>query len=308
VPNVQENPFLPPGAPDPTAPKAYNVPSDAPIGESHSDTPENGEATEGTGEQYPAVPETPVITAEEHAAKEKAATDERIARSNRATGPKRMSEREKQQVAILLSIMPEDDSPSEYVFKLESMPTDLADSFFKPGNDRNLAQRGLVTMVMDEETKQPIGVRLTEIAMHLYFRQSSKDGAPQTKTTTKEGKPVAAGGRTTNKYTGLRIKVMVTDNPRQVGTQGYYAWDLYKDGMTYHEYMASKNFRQVQTGSGSMFRGPGRNHFDWDLMHGFISLYNENEPETNEDGSPNPKYWAINNKRAENKPVESTTT
>jgi hypothetical protein len=77
---------------------------------------------------------------------------------------------------------------------------------------------------------------------------------------------------------------------------GYYSWQIYQDGMNYKEYMASKNYEPALSDrTGASFRGPGRNHWEWDLQHGFIALYREDENELLEDGSPNPKYWAINN-------------
>jgi hypothetical protein len=290
VQHVSENTFLPPGAPN-----ADNAPGEQPVVETEVGNEQEAAAQTEVKDYPPAT----VKTAEELAAEQEAEAKTRVARASTATGPKRLSEREKQQIAILLSIIPEDVSVTEHVVSFEDMPEILAQSFFQTGTDRNMAQRGLVKMVSDEETKQPVGVTLTEIAMHLYGRQTSKGPVvSQTSATTQAGKPTAAGGRTTSKYVGLRMRVMTEENPRQQGTQGYYSWQLYKDGMTYREYMETKNYTPVQTGSGSSFRGPGRNHFDWDLMHGFISLYHENEEELNEDGTTNSKYWAINNVRS----------
>jgi len=47
--------------------------------------------------------------------------------------------------------------------------------------------------------------------------------------------------------------------------------------------------------NGSPFGGPGRNHFDYDLMKGFIALYDSTQNITDENGQPNRNYWFINN-------------
>lgn len=293
VQNVSENTFIPPGGSAPQADKEH-------VEHSAENTEANG--AQGGDAKYPAS----VKTSEQLTEEQNKAADEREARAKRATGPRRLAEREVQMISVLLDMLPKNEegksdhiSVTEYVYKLEEIPENIRDHFWATGSDRNLAQRGLAVLVSDPETKQPTGVKLTEIAMHLYGKQTSKatEKTPkQTSAKRADGKPVANGGRTTSKYEGLRLRKMVDQNPRQAGTQGYNSWELYKDGMTYREYMATKDYNQVETNAGSMFRGPGRNHFDWDLMHGYISLYNEKENEFLENGEPNPNFWAVNNK------------
>jgi hypothetical protein len=246
------------------------------------------------GETYPEAAPLTIKSAEEHAADEKAASEERVARATRATGPRKLSEREKQEIAVLLDMIPEGQSVTTFDIPMEALPENIQQNMFAASSTRSLYQRGLVTPVMDD-SKNITGIRLTENAMHLYSKQTSKapgaDGEP------KAPKARTGGTRESAKYDvpGVKVKVMTPENPRAHNTQGYHAWKLYRDGMTYRDYMNIKDFPKVTTGSGSEFRGPGRNHFDWDLMKGFIALYDENQPETNEDGTPNSKYWVINN-------------
>ena len=66
--------------------------------------------------------------------------------------------------------------------------------------------------------------------------------------------------------------------------------------MNYNEYLdRKKNFQPATNRGGTPFDGPRLDHWSWDLRRGYIALYREGEPETLEDGSPNPRYWAIKN-------------
>jgi len=261
-----DNNFLPPGAPDPNATQVTD---------------------------YPAVT---IVDEAEHKATEEAAAEARVERAKSVSSPKRLSSQEILNVALLLKLLPEGDNIAlDTPIPLENVPEELRKSFFEPGNNRNLAQRGIVKLHTNPETKQIDSLSITEIGFHIYNTQSNKLAPKQKRTTKADGSPRAPGGRTSTQFAGLRMRKMV-DNPRAEGTMGYFSWQLYQDGMTYNEYMACKDFpEQFSTRTQERFRGPGRNHWDWDLMHGFIALYHENEPETLEDGSPNPNYWAIKN-------------
>jgi hypothetical protein len=200
---------------------------------------------------------------------------------------------------LLLDLMPGDEeAPLNTPIPLESLPVELSQSFFATGATRNMAQRNLVKLlVVNPESKQPDHLEITEIGYAVYRSQSGKvKTTPQKRTTKADGTPRAVGGRTSNKYDGLRLRKMVDENPRKEGVMGYHSWKLYQDGMTYKEYMACKDFPPaVSSQSNAVFRGPGRNHWDWDLQHGYIALYRDGEEELLPDGSPNPRYWAINN-------------
>jgi len=258
-----DNTFLPPGAPDPASPS-----------------------------DYPAV--TIVDEAEHKAAEEKAA-EERVERAKSVSSPKRLSSQEMLKFALLAKLLPEGESvPIDTPIPLESLPEEMRKSFFEPGSTRNLAQRGIVKLNINTETKQYDTISITEMALHLYTNK--KIGPSKQKSTTKaDGTPRAPGGRSTSAFAGLRMRKLA-ENPREEGTMGYYSWQLYKDGMTYKEYMSNKDYPEsISKRTQERFRGPGRNHWDWDLMHGYIGLYRENESELLEDGSPNPNFWVINN-------------
>ena len=256
------NNYLPPGAPDP------------------NDT---------TVTDYPAVT---IVDSEQHKAQEDAVAEERVKRAESVSHPKRLSESEKLNIGLLLKLLPDNEVTTP--IPLETIPEELRKTFFEPGSKKNLAQRGIVKLHTNPETKQIDSLSITDGAFELYNNPNLKP-AKQKRTTKANGEPRAPGGRTSTQFAGLRMRKMV-DNPRAEGTMGYFSWQLYQDGMTYNEYMACKDFpEQFSTRTQERFRGPGRNHWDWDLMHGFIALYHENEPETLEDGSPNPNYWAIKN-------------
>jgi hypothetical protein len=256
------NEFLPPGAPDP---------NDTSVAD------------------YPAVT---IVDEEQHKVQEDAATQERVERAKSVSSPKRLSSQEKLNIGVLLKLLPDNEVTTP--IPMESLPEELRNSFFDVGSTKNLAQRGIVKLHTNAETKQIDSLSITDIAYEIY--QSGKGGGPKQKRTTKaDGTPKAPGGRTSSQFAGLRMRKLV-DNPREEGTMGYFSWQLYQDGMSYKEYMACKDYpEQRSKRTAEVFRGPGRNHWDWDLMHGYIGLYRENEPELLEDGSPNPNYWAVNN-------------
>jgi hypothetical protein len=247
------------------------------------------------GEPYPAVT---IVDGEEHAAQEAKAAEERVERAKQVSSPKRLSQQEMLNMKLLLDLMPGgEEAPLNTPIPLESLPVELSQSFFATGATRNMAQRNLVKLLVNPETKQPDALEITEIGFAVYQSQSKKgSGAtPQKRTTKADGTPRAVGGRASNKFDGLRLKILA-DNPRDEGTMGYFSWQLYRDGMTYKEYMACKDYpEQYSKRTNEKFRGPGRNHWEWDLLHGFIGLYRDGEEELLEDGSPNPRYWAINN-------------
>lgn len=60
-----------------------------------------------------------------------------------------------------------------------------------------------------------------------------------------------------SKHSGKVIEKLADKNPRREGTHGYVNWSLYRNGMTYEDYVA---------------KGGALNHLNWDLEHKFISL------------------------------------
>ena len=278
-----QNEYLPPGAPDP-----------APVEQAHP------------VDDYPAVT---IKNEAEHNAQEEAAAEARVERAKSVSSPKRLSQNEMLNIGLLLKLLPEGESvPLDTPIPLESLPVELRNTFFDVGSKNNLAQRGIVKLIMNPETKQFDALVITDIAYHIYQTQSNKL-APKQKRVAKEqnGEPRAPRGRTSNLFAGLRLRKL-QDNPRPEGTMGYFSWQLYQDGMTYNEYMAIKEFPEAKSKrTGEKFRGPGRNHWDWDLMHGFTGLYRENEPEFNEDGTPNPNFWAVKNTPSTTAPKQEPT-
>jgi len=282
VQNLHENTFLPPGAP---------VAGEEATSETQT-TETNG------GEAYPAVK---VVDEAAHKAEEERLAQERVERANAVSAPKRLSEREVQQISRLIEIQeriaPVRDTMTVPI-PMEEIPEDINNSFFQTGpGQRNLAQRNLARLIINPETKQPDKVELTEIGLEIYARQTTKGktttGKKQAKSA--DGKPKPVGKRST-RFTGLRLKILKPD-ARQPDTMGYFSWQLYQDGMTYDEYMAKKDWPETwRNKAGYPFKGPGLNHWTWDLEHGFIGLYRDGQPEFLEDGvTPNPKYWAIKN-------------
>jgi len=289
VQNVSENSFLPPGAPV--------------AGEETTSKTQATEAS-GNGEGYPAVT---VVDEATHKAEEEQKTQERVERARSVSSPKRLNEREIQDVSVLLSIQEElmqdmpEPKPMTIPLPMDKIPERINNSLFQPGIKNNLHQRGILKMIMNVETKQYDQVELTEIGLDIYARQTSKGPATTTKEPKQKRAKSADGtaktpGRRSNRYVGLRLKKLKPD-PRQPDTMGWFSWQLYEDGMTYDEYMAKKEWPETyRNKSGFPFRGPGLNHWTWDLEHGFIGLYREGQPEFLEDGvTLNPKYWAIKN-------------
>lgn len=225
---------------------------------------------------------------------EQPAVETKVGRKNVAKGPRRLSDKETQFIGIMIAKIGENESVTEKEISLSDLPDEIRQSLYAAGSQRNLLQRGLATPVFDQETRQISALKLTETAASLYGRATTI--GPQL-SAAPSGSGNKVGGRVSTKYDipGVKLVKLTKENPRAQGTQGYYSWMLYKDGMTYREYMQTKNYEAVVTSSGSTFRGPGRNHFDWDMMKGHIALYDENQPEKLDDGSPNPKFWVINN-------------
>ncbi len=64
--------------------------------------------------------------------------------------------------------------------------------------------------------------------------------------------------RSRSKFSGMKLKKLVSKNPRQPNSHGARHWKLYRDGMTYEQLASKKGFAY--------------RHFAWDLGHGFIRM------------------------------------
>lgn len=58
-------------------------------------------------------------------------------------------------------------------------------------------------------------------------------------------------------HAGKKIYKLVKENPRRAGSHGHKNWEIYRDGMTYEEFIMAKG---------------GANHLNYDLEHEFIAL------------------------------------
>jgi hypothetical protein len=286
---VPYNPHLPPGATDASATEHVATPETT----DEDYAVQIGDEQPKESAEYPA---SQVTDEETHKAQVEAEAEARVKRAKAVSSPRRLSERERQAVGVLLSldILKTSDSITDVEIPLDHVPENIRATFFEVGSERNIFQRGIASPVYGGEPKTIVGLKLTEIGMHLYGLKTSpkekKAKAPKV-----PGEAKAPGRRSTKYHDGLKLK-MISENPRPVGTMGYFSWQLYKDGMTYSEYMGIKDFPENYSArTGEKFRGPGLNHWSWDLEHGFTGLYHADQPEFLEDGSENPKYWAVNN-------------
>lgn len=242
-----------------------------------------------TGEPYPVVE---IKDEEQHRAEQEAAAEKRVKRAKTATGPRKLSGKEVDQLRVLFDLLGAQELTT--AIPLESIPEDIKNSFFTPTHgERNLLMRGLAKPVYAEQVGEDgrqvmTGVTITDIAQYLYDRKTAK---PEEKQSAQKSTGVRT--RSTSKYEGLRIRKLVDQNPRQANVQGWHSFNLYQDGMTVTEYLNTKG-PAAECSNGTMFDGPKLIHFEWDMNHGYIGLYRDGEPETLDDGSPNPKYWAVN--------------
>jgi hypothetical protein len=268
----------------------------------HNETvqqPENTWLPPGSGQGDEAYPAVTIVDEVQHNAEQEKAASERVERAKSVSSPRRLNERERQAVAILLDIQEKlrgDRQENLFPIPLEHVPDQIKQPLFETGSKNNLHHRGIVRMLINPETKQYDTIELTEVAFDIYINKAAKsDGKKSTTKATGQG---GGKGRRSNKYEGLRLRIMKPD-ARKEKTMGWYSWSYYRDGMTYAEYLANPSGDQVPdtwvNEQGHKFRGPGLNHWSWDIDHGFTALYRDGEEETLPDGSPNPNYWVVKN-------------
>jgi len=287
VPNVPENSFLPPGAPMANT-EATNT-SEA------QGTPEGSEG-------YPAVQNT-TMTAEELKAKEAAEAETRVNRAKRATGPRRLNPNERKVVGWWLEKYIGEHDPIDKEVPFSEIDHDTK-AFFQPSMKDNVVQRGIFNAVYDTETQQLKAVKLTEIGATLFAAQMRKlplnDGEPKGKVTRGIRKTKRVSSENGEEVVSIiyddnvRLRKLADKNPRRDRVHGWFSWEMYENGMTYRQYLRKKYDETWTTAGGSVFSGPRRDHWEWDLNHGYTGLYYADQPEFLEDGSPNPKFWFIN--------------
>lgn len=156
----------------------------------------------------------------------------------------------------------------------------------------NFQSRGLVELDIDvEEGNRIKRVRITEKGNVSVTTPKLKEPALPTKATqakapkvAKEPKqPAAPRGQYSNP--DHRITLLVQSNPRREGTQGFYSFQLYREGMTYDDYIKSAYDNTIVCSNGSNFDGPKQVHFLWDVQHGFIGVYDSTKQPAD------PDYW-----------------
>jgi len=249
-----------------------------------------------TGAQV-AVPMEETVTAEEQEAKP----------VKRASGPRKLKPNEVKVVKHFMETYIGETDPITKTVSFEELHKDMK-PWFQPSMRDNVVGRGIFNAVYDDETKMLTGVQLTELGAELYRKLNGSD-APAT--SGRKGRPKGVvtekpNARTFKYDAGLRLRILVDDNPRQVSSHGYHSFNLYENGMTYDQYLNTPFDSSLMSKKNTEFSGPKRWHWDNDLMHGYIGLYYADQPEFLEDGSPNPRFWYVNMRK--NQPPEEVTT
>lgn len=165
---------------------------------------------------------------------------------------------------------------------------------------RYLDSRGIIKLETDEDDGGRIlSVRFTERGYVSFSEPTIKAAAkpsPRKASPRKEraerteptGRKGAGRGDLSNP--DYRVHIVAPTNPRREGTHGYEAFKLYREGMTYDEYLDATYDPDAPTTAKVPFTGPQNNHFTWDLMHGFIAMYDATK-------SPDdPEYWVMGSK------------
>lgn len=157
----------------------------------------------------------------------------------------------------------------------------------------NFMSRGLVEANINEENGGIDSAKLTQKGYDSLRRVDETGVMKQVagrKKATGEKTPRASTARVHGVDPNAKIRLLVDKNPRREGTQGYAAFNLYQDGMSYRDYLDADYDAEMVMSNGVKFKGPLSAHFKWDLMNGYIGLYDSREEEF-KDGSENPKYW-----------------
>jgi hypothetical protein len=221
-----------------------------------------------------------------------------IEKKLRNVGPRKLTRKEALLCDAIAKHIGEQDQVTKVIPYMDlEKPIRIA---LSPAVKGNLIQRGIFDAIWDDEHRLD-GIKFTEAGFQLYIARINRirsgddiDDEPVTKRPRKTGESVTR--RSKFDVPGVKLKIMTTGNPRREGTHGYHSFNLYKDGMTFRDYMSAKFDKDVKLKTTlKPWDGPRLDHFNWDLKEGNIALYNENEPEHLPDGSPNPNYWVVNN-------------
>ncbi|MFL6546780.1 MAG: hypothetical protein ACJ8LM_16580 [Candidatus Udaeobacter sp.] len=223
-----------------------------------------------------------------------------ITKKLRNVGPRKLTKKE----ALLCDAIAKHIGENDQVTK-EIPYTDLDKSIrmaLSPAVKGNLIQRGIFDAIWDDEHRLA-GIKFTDAGFQLYITKIARvqsgddvDDEPASRKPRKNGESVTR--RSKFDVPGVKVKVMTSSNPRREGTHGFYSFKLYRDGMSFRDYMTAdwKALGDVKLRSTlKNWDGPRLDHFNWDLKEGNIALYDENQPATLENGQPNPDYWVVNN-------------
>lgn len=113
----------------------------------------------------------------------------------------------------------------------------------------------------DKETaiKRMTAAFQNPVAAPSASKQETKVPAKLAKAATIVAQQFKLVGRKSN-HAGKKIYRLVKENPRREGSHGAKNWELYRDGMTYEEFI--------------MARG-GSNHLNYDIEKGYVELRKE---------------------------------
>jgi len=206
--------------------------------------------------------------------------EEEQPKAKRSSGIRKVSAEEHNYLTTMGNNCFADDDPWDKAITYAELPAELQN--FTEIN--RLIARGLVTSVMEGPTL--VSIAFTDIGYE--FSSLSAEEAVSGKVTKAKGTSTAATGDNRMKYNDphYRIVRLTSSNPRRADSHGFYSWQLYRDGMTYKEYVESDyNKDQDILGTETKFNGPSSLQFKWDLEHGFIAVYDDRLEETD------PNYW-----------------
>lgn len=282
VQNLQRSPVIAPGGAIP------GHKSDA------NDTKAQANTIEGNGKEVEANGEDTGANGEDTGASE---TDF-ITKKLRNVGPRKLTRKETLLCDAIAKHIGESEPTNKEIPYIElGLNVRMA---LSPSIKGNLIQRGIFEAVYDAEHRLS-AIKFTDAGFSLYkTRMDRIQSGEDVDDEPAERKPRQKGESFTRRskfdVPGIKLRVMTDSNPRREGTHGYHSFELYKNGMSFSDYMKAHYDKSVKLKSTLRpWDGPRLDHFTWDLKEGNIALYNENEPETLPNGEPNPNYWVINN-------------
>ena len=214
----------------------------------------------------------------------------------KSTGPRKITAEEYNYLVTLGDNCFGEDDPWDKTILYADIPEELRD--FTEMN--KMVARGLIKVNMNGPLLE--SVQFTDIGFD--FSEKGKDEATQgSSAKIAKEKGEAAGSRMSYADPNYKIKILVEGNPRRPESHGFYSFQLYKDGMTYKEYVDSEYDDSLPVvGTDIGFIGPNSNQFKWDLEHGFIGVYDSREEEDS------PKYWVAKFTKGDRAPPSKPMT